>query len=159
MAKNRVIICLNEALGIKTDKKKPLPTYTDMEKGVIHKVVEKLKNGDSQLKHLLERGYTIYQVIGAIKNRKCIANLGSTYFEQTLAGCIRDLIRDKRLQPGLIDQYRIIFGLPVRKKRNAKSHRPKADIGGDLPASAAQKLGRALGIKHGKRSSRIGEPG
>ncbi len=120
---------LNEALseGKKSKGKRPLPSVNF--KNVIMKVTEKLREGDSQLKHIFERGYTMDQVIWAIKNRKCIANLGSTYLEQTISGTIQDLIKDSRLARTHLNDYRRIFGLPPMQAVGTKSNRPRAGHG------------------------------
>lgn len=82
-----------------------------MIKTTIKKVVDRIYRGDSQLKSILKEGYTIEQVISAIKTNKCISNLGTTYLEQTISGLIRDLIKDGELQPAHMNLYREIFGL------------------------------------------------
>ena len=82
-----------------------------MIKITIKKVLDRIYRGDSQLKSILKEGYTIEQVIAAIKTNKCISNLGTTYLEQTISGIIRDLIKDNELQPAQMNLYREIFGL------------------------------------------------
>ncbi len=146
--KRPIIESIDEALGIKKGKKKKKGGPSFAEQDVIRKVVNKIREGESQLKHLLERGYNIYQVIWAIKNHKCIANLGSTYLEQTVAGCIRDLIKDGRLRPNLVDSYRRIFGLPSVSKKASKRERPKATGMPRATRAMVGKLDKALGLRH-----------
>lgn len=88
---------------------------------VILKVVKRIYKGDSQLKDVLKQGYSIYQIIAAIKNNKCIANLGKTYLEQTIAGTIRDLIKDGDFVVSEINTYRKVFGLPPLSRAEIKN--------------------------------------
>ena len=152
MKRNVIVETIDEALGIKAKKKKSGPSVNTAEKGVIRKVVNKIREGDSQLKELIEHGYTIYQVIWAIKNKKCVGNLGSTYLEQTVAGCIRDLIKDGRLRAHLVDKYRAVFSLPPRKFTGAKKERPHAGGAPQITRGVAAQLNKARGT-HGKGSS------
>lgn len=96
---------------------------------VVMLVVEKIKSGDSQLKKVFERGYTIEQVIWAIKHHKCLADLGSTYLEQTIAGTIQDLIKERKLQKSKLNVYRQIFGLPTMQASDSQAQRPKPGHG------------------------------
>jgi len=88
---------------------------------VILKVVKRIYKGDSQLKQVLKQGYTIHQVIIAIKSNRCIANLGKTYLEQTIAGTIRDLIKDRDFVVSEINTYRKVFGLPPLSRSEIKN--------------------------------------
>lgn len=110
---------------------------------VIRKVVNKLRAGESQLKHIIEHGYTIEQVIWAIKHRKCVANLGSTYLEQTISGTIQDLIKDGVLSSHLINDYRKIFGLPPLDRENTRK-REKSSNKQRRSTGFASKIARAL---------------
>ena len=122
---------LNEALGEGKKKGKAPPPPAINPKTVVMKVLDRIKGGDSQLKRIFERGYTIEQVIWAIKNHKCIANLGSTYLEQTISGTIQDLIADRGnvFTKVHLNDYRRIFGLPPMQAVKSKAERPKAGHG------------------------------
>jgi transcriptional regulator with PAS, ATPase and Fis domain len=134
---------LAEALGIKKKKKHKRGKRVNPA-DVIRKVVNKVRGGESQLKHVLERGYNINHVIWAIKNRRCIANLGSTYLEQTISGTIQDLIKDGKLSGHMLNHYRQIFGLPPMSHKNDKSQRPKGSIPPKAAKSVLRKLNKAL---------------
>lgn len=121
-------------------KKKVYPPSGMNPRIVIMKVVEKIREGDSQLKRIFERGYTIEQVIWAIKNHKCIANLGSTYLEQTISGTIQDLIKERRLQKGKLNDYRRIFGLPPMQAVKSQAQRPRAGHGRPNPTTGEKSL-------------------
>lgn len=140
---------LNEALNEGKKGISPIPAVGINAKNVIMKVAEKLREGESQLKHIFERGYTMDQVIWAIKNHKCIANLGSTYLEQTISGTIQDLIADGRLSKVNLNDYRRVFGLPPMQAVKSKSNRPRAGHGRPNPTRGDKalmaKLKKALG--------------
>lgn len=145
---SRVVKSINEALGITPKKaKKKGSGYTQIQRSVIRKVVDKLRQGESKLGRLLDLGYSIYAVIAAVKAQKCIANLGSTYLEQTIAGCIRDLIKDGQLRPTLVDKYRAIFGLPPVSHVDDDKQKPqvKPQV---MPSAMTTKINKALGIGH-----------
>ena len=132
---------LDKALLREAKKKGKAPAVAPMNpKVVIMKVVDKIKQGDSQLKRIFERGYTIEQVIWAIKNHKCIANLGSTYLEQTISGTIQDLIKERKLNKNKLNDYRRIFGLPPMQAVHSQSQRPKAGHGRPTPTSGDKSL-------------------
>lgn len=140
---SEIVRKIDEAL-MKPSKGKKKHGASPATQDIVRKVVNKLREGESQLKHLLEHGFTIYQVIWAIKNHKCISNLGSTYLEQTVAGTIRDLIKDGALRPHLVDQYRRIFGLPAVRRVNDKAQRPKGGGTAPLTHNAVNKLNKIL---------------
>lgn len=122
-------------------KKGKAPTLVTMNpKVIVMKVVDKIKQGDSQLKRIFERGYTIEQVIWAIKNHKCIANLGSTYLEQTISGTLQDLIKERKLNKNKLNDYRRIFGLPPMQAVNSQSQRPKPSVTKPNPTSSDKSL-------------------
>lgn len=150
MPKKNVVVVLEDALGLRQGKKRaPGMKYNPVQKGVIRKVVNKLREGDSKLGRLLDLGYSMYAVIAAIKAQKCIANLGSTYLEQTVAGCIRDLCKDGTLRTHLIDKYRAIFGLPPVSHVDDDKQKPQARPT-RLPGGVTARIDKALGIGHVK---------
>jgi hypothetical protein len=125
------------------------------------RVVDRIEEGDSQLKLLLHKGYTIDQVIRAIHERKCLGNLGSTYLEQMIGNTLSDLVKDGNLPASGINTYRRVFGLPplgenddlgdkvpgmrsMKKRGRRQRHEKKIKSG--LPVS--QKIDYALGIRN-----------
>lgn len=148
MRRKKVVDTINEALGISQPKKRKKGSgYTQIQRTVIRKVVDKLRQGESKLGRLLDLGYSVYAVIAAIKAQKCIANLGSTYLEQTIAGCIRDLIKEGKLRSTLVDKYRAIFGLPPVSHVDDDKQKPKVkpEV---MPSAMTTKINKALGIGH-----------
>lgn len=145
---SRVVKHINEALGLSPKRgKRKGSGFTQIQRSVIRKVVDKLRQGESKLGRLLDLGYSMYAVIAAIKAQKCIANLGSTYLEQTIAGCIRDLIKEGSLRATLVDKYRSIFGLPPVSHVDDEKQKPKVQPQ-VMPSAMTTKINKALGIGH-----------
>lgn len=75
-------------------------------KQVKQNVGEIIAQGDSQLAAVLSRGLSMDHVEWAIKNRKCVHDLGSTYLETIVGNAIR-----KIYQGQIINMARAVFGM------------------------------------------------
>lgn len=71
------------------------------------RVAREIMKGDSRLKKIMSKhNLPIEAVIEAIKQQKCLFDLGSTYLEQMVSGIVSDLVTPENL-----NQARKMFGL------------------------------------------------
>lgn len=95
------------------------------------KVEKRLDKGDSRLKDLLDSTtFTMDHVRLAIINGDCLRNpkagsksLGPTYLEQIVSSVLSDLVKDREMPLGKLNDARAYFGLErlrVKKARRRK---------------------------------------
>jgi len=103
------------------------------EKQIIKKVHQRIMAGKSQLKPVLASNeVTIFDVIYAIKNNRCIPahdrDMGSTYLESVIGNSITDIFKGK-----MVNIARRVFGMHAidvrqEKKEITKNKTPQANV-------------------------------
>lgn len=81
------------------------------------RVTREIMKGDSRLKKIISKhNLPIDAVIEAIKQQKCLFDLGSTYLEQIVSGIVANLV-----VPDQLNQARKLFGLdPLSRSKLRK---------------------------------------
>lgn len=86
------------------------------------RVTREIMKGNSRLKKIIaQHNLPIDAVIEAIKQEKCLYDLGSTYLEQIVSGIVSDLVA-----PDQLNQARRMFGLEPLNRTKLRKEKMKS---------------------------------